>query len=82
MDLGDLAYDLLAGLLYGFVGLALMGVGWAMLDLLIPGNLGDLVCRDRRRDAGIVAAAGMLSISAIVTAAIVASEGDLGEGLA
>lgn len=82
MDVGDFAYDLLAGLLYGFVGLALMGVGWAVLDRLIPGRLGDLICRERRRDAGLVAAAGTLAIAAVVTSGIVASDGNLGEGLA
>ena len=33
MDPGDFGYDLLAALLYGFVGLALMGVGWVVLDV-------------------------------------------------
>lgn len=82
MDPGDLGYDLLAALLYGFVGLALMGVGWVVLDVLIPGKLADLICRDRRRDAGLVTASGTVAIAAIVTASIAASDDDLAEGLA
>jgi uncharacterized membrane protein YjfL (UPF0719 family) len=82
MDPGDVGYDLLAALLYGLVGLALMGLGWVVLDVLIPGNLADLICRQRRRDAGLVTAAGTISIAAIVTASIAASDDDLAEGLA
>jgi uncharacterized membrane protein YjfL (UPF0719 family) len=80
--IGDLAYDVLAGLLYGLVGIALMMAGFAVIDLLTPGKLGHLITVERRRDVGIVAAAGMLSVGAIVTSAILASDGDLGEGLA
>ena len=82
MEAGDLAYDALAGLLYGFVGITLMSIGWAVLDVLIPGSLADLVVRRRRRDAGLVAAAGIVAVAAIVTSAIAASDDDLGEGLA
>lgn len=81
MDPGDFGYDVLSALLYGLVGLVLMGAGWVVIDMLIPGKLADLILRDRRRDAGLVAAAGMLAISAIVTASIAASDDDLGEGL-
>ena len=82
MDLQDFAYDLLGGLLYGGVGIALMLLGFVMLDALTPGSLGHLICIDRRRDAGIVVACGFLAVGTIVTSAILASDGDLGEGLA
>lgn len=78
----DLAYDVLAGLLYGGVGILLMVAGFYVIDLLTPGKLGHLICVDRRRDVGIVVASGMLAVAAIVTSAILASDGDLGEGLA
>ena len=80
--ISDLAYDVLAGLLYGGVGIALMMAGFYVIDMLTPGRLGQLICVDRRKDVGIVVAAGMLANAAIVTAAIVASDDDLGEGLA
>jgi uncharacterized membrane protein YjfL (UPF0719 family) len=82
MDLADLAYDALAGLLYGVVGIALMVAGFMVIDLLTPGRLGHLIMHDRRRDVGIVVAAALLAVGAIVTSAIFASEGDLDRGLA
>lgn len=82
MDLSDLFADLAAGLLYGLVGLALLIVGYFVLDLLTPGHLGRQLAQDRNRNAGIVVSAGLLALGAIVTMSIVASEGDLAEGLA
>ena len=82
MDLQDLAYDALAGLLYGFVGITLMMAGFAVIDLLTPGRLGELIVHHRRRDVGIVAASAMLAVGAIVTSAILASDGELDRGLA
>ncbi|HWT91914.1 MAG TPA: DUF350 domain-containing protein [Solirubrobacteraceae bacterium] len=78
----DLAHDLLAGLLYGIVGLLLQYAGYKVLDLLTPGKLGHMLVHDRRRDIGIVVAAAMLAVGAIVTSAIIASDGDLDRGLA
>ena len=82
MDIQDLAYDALAGLLYVVVGIVLMVAVFAVIDLLTPGRLGDLIVNHRRRDVGIVAASAMLAVGAIVTSAILASDGDLGRGLA
>ena len=82
MDIQDLAYDALAGLLYGVVGIVLMMAGFAVIDLLTPGKLGELIVEHRRRDVGIVAASAMLAVGAIVTSAILASDGDLDRGLA
>ena len=80
--IGDLGYDVLAGLLYGLVGIALMLAGFAMIDLLTPGKLGEMIMVHRRRDVGIVVASALLAVGAIVTSAILASDGDLGRGLA
>lgn len=80
--LNDLAFDLVAGLAYGLVGIVLMLVGYGMLDLLTPGRLGEVIARDRRRDAGIVVGAALLGIGLIVTVAIVAAGGELAHGLA
>jgi len=82
VDLADFGLDLVAALLYGIVGVVLMTAGYGVLDLLIPGRLGELICRHRRRDVGIVVASGTLALGAIVTAAIFASEDQLGTGLA
>jgi hypothetical protein len=82
MDIQDLGYDMLASFLYGLVGIALMMVGFMLIDLLTPGKLGDLIVNHRRRDVGIVVASVMLAIGAIITSAILQSEGDLDRGLA
>lgn len=80
--LDDLALDLLGGFLYGALGIVLMVAGYALIDLLTPGRLGHLMMVERRRDVGVVVACAMLAVAAIVTSAILASDGDLGEGLA
>ena len=74
--------DLAAALLYRAEGPVLMMLGFAVIDLLTPGNLGRLLVEERNQAAGIVTGAALLAIGAIVTAAIAASEGELGEGLA
>lgn len=82
MDYWDtLLDDLAAGLLYGLVGIALLALGYFMIDLLTPGKLGRQLAEDRNRNAGIIVSSGLLSIGIIVTSAIIASEGSLVEGL-
>jgi uncharacterized membrane protein YjfL (UPF0719 family) len=80
--LDDLALDLLGGFLYGALGIVLMVAGYVLIDVLTPGRLGHLMMVERRRDVGVVVACAMLAVAAIVTSAILASDGDLGEGLA
>ncbi|HEX8102526.1 MAG TPA: DUF350 domain-containing protein [Solirubrobacteraceae bacterium] len=77
----DLAEDVVAAALYGVVGIALMAVGYVVIDLLTPGHLGRRLAVDRNRNAGVVVASALLAIGLIVTSAILASEGDLLEGL-
>ena len=73
--------ELPAGLLYGLVGIVLLVIGFFVIDLLTPGKLGRLLCEDRNRNAGVLVASGLLAIGLIVTSAIIASEGDLAQGL-
>ena len=77
----DLATELAAGLLYGVVGIALLALGFRVIDLLTPGHLGRQLCEDRNRNAGVITSAAMLSIGIVVTSAIIASDGDLAKGL-
>jgi uncharacterized membrane protein YjfL (UPF0719 family) len=79
--LSDLATELGAGLLYGFVGIALLALGYVVIDLLTPGHLGRQLCEDRNRNLGVIVSAAMLAIGIIVTSAIIASDGDLAKGL-
>ena len=82
MEWSDLLEDLGSGLLYGGVGIALLSLGFVMIDLLTPGKLGKQLCDDRNTNAGIVTTSAMLAVGIIVAAAIHASEGDLEKGLA
>ena len=77
----DLLEELAGGLLYGLVGIALLAVGFFVIDLLTPGKLGRLLTEERNRNAGIIVASGLLAIGLIVTSAIIASDGSLAEGL-
>jgi uncharacterized membrane protein YjfL (UPF0719 family) len=82
MEWSDLLEDLGSGLLYGGVGIALLALGYVVIDLLTPGKLGKQLCEDRNNNAGVITTSAMLAIGIIVTAAIHASEGDLEKGLA
>lgn len=78
----DFLTEIASALLYGGVGIVLMALGFLVIDLLTPGNLGHLVCVERNRSAGIITAAGLLAVGGIVTTAIASADGSLGEGLA
>ncbi len=78
----DFLTELAGGFLYGAVGIVLLVVGFTMIDLLTPGKLGHLIIHERNRSAGIVAAAALIAVGAIVTTAIASADGPLGEGLA
>jgi uncharacterized protein DUF350 len=77
----DLLNDLAGGLLYGLVGIALLALGYLVIDVLTPGKLGRLLVDERNRNAGILVSSGLLSIGIIVTTAIITSGGDLSHGL-
>ena len=77
----DLVEELAACLLYGLVGIALLALGYRVIDLLTPGHLGRQLADDRNRNAGVIVSSGLLAIGIIVTAAIVAAEGSLLRGL-
>lgn len=66
--------------LYAIVGLALMVLGFYVLDWTTPGPLRTLV-QAGRPNAAAVAASGVLSLSFVVVLAIYASSGELVDGL-
>ncbi|MBA2794653.1 MAG: DUF350 domain-containing protein [Thermoleophilaceae bacterium] len=74
--------DLASGLLYGALGIALMMLGYLMIDLVTPGRLGRILVEERNRDAGVIVSAGLAAVGIIVASAIWHAEGELGEGLA
>jgi uncharacterized membrane protein YjfL (UPF0719 family) len=70
-----------AALAYGAVGVALMALGFVVVDILTPGRLGQLIWAERNRGAGLVLSAKLLGVGAIVTTAIVTSDDGLADGL-
>lgn len=83
---GDLtAADLLEEvgivLAYCGVGLAMMLLGFILVDLLTPGRLRDLVWSERNRNAAVLVSTGFVAQGIIVVAAIYASSNDFVDGL-
>jgi hypothetical protein len=69
-------------LVYAVVGIAVLGLGYAALDLLTPGRLGAHIWMERSLNAAVVLASGFLGLGGIVFAAIWANgSGSLGEAL-
>ncbi|MPZ80315.1 MAG: DUF350 domain-containing protein [Actinophytocola sp.] len=66
---------------YGLVGLVLMAVGFALVDVLTPGNLREQVWVDRNRNAAVLLASNLVGVGIIVATAIAASEDDWGVGI-
>lgn len=75
-----LGHGVAAIALYAIVGLALIVLGFFVLDWTTPGPLRTLV-QARRPNAAAIAASGLASLSLVVVMAIFASSGDLLDGL-
>lgn len=79
--LNELVAGLASGLAFGVLGIALLVVGFFVVDLLTPGNLGQLVYAEHNRNAALVVASALLAVAAVTTTAIVTSEDGLAQGL-
>lgn len=73
--------DVLATLAYVGLGTVLIVLGYVVVDLLTPGKLGDLIFRQRKTDAALLASANVAAIGLILVSAILTSSDDTGEGL-
>jgi uncharacterized membrane protein YjfL (UPF0719 family) len=80
--LNDIVREGGAALAYGAVGVALMALGFLVVELTTPGKLGEQIWTERNRGAALILAAKLIGVGAIVATAIVTSEDGLGEGLA
>ncbi len=58
------------GAAYTLVGIALLAVGFVVLDLLTPGHLARHIYEERSVNAGIVASGGFLGLGAVLFTAI------------
>jgi uncharacterized membrane protein YjfL (UPF0719 family) len=76
-----LVTDLLVTLAYGVVGVALMAVGYVLVDVTTPGKLHELIWSERNRNAALLLASNLAGVGIIVVAAIAASADDFALGL-
>jgi len=76
-----LIQNLVSTLLYFVVGVIILVLGFAMVDMLTPGRLRSQVFLERRPNAVIVTAATDVSLTLVIVSAIVASSDKLGQGL-
>ncbi|WP_019629555.1 DUF350 domain-containing protein [Actinomadura atramentaria] len=70
-----------AALAYGAVGIALMALGYLVVEVTTPGRLGDQIWLERNRGAALILSAKLLGVGAIVATAIVTSDDGLAQGL-
>src|SRR5690606_19916247 len=80
--LEDLPADAGAALAYCGVGIALMALGFVLVDILTPGNLRRQIWIERNRNAALLVSANLLGVGIIVATAIWTSQGAIGAALA
>ncbi|MFI5840940.1 DUF350 domain-containing protein [Catenuloplanes sp. NPDC051500] len=73
--------DLLITLSYGVVGIALMSVGYLLVDIATPGKLHVLIWENRNTNAAVLLVSNLIGVAIIVVAAIAASHDDFVQGL-
>jgi uncharacterized membrane protein YjfL (UPF0719 family) len=79
--ISDLAAGVLSTVAYAVTGIVILALGYAVLDLITPGKLRDLVFAERNVNAATVVCGNVVALAAIVTTAIVESDDVLGRGL-
>ena len=81
VDLNPVLKGAVATILYFVVGMAVLLVGFYVVDVLTPGKLRQLVFIDRRPNAVVVAGAMYMALTVVIITAIVNSYSQLGQGL-
>jgi uncharacterized membrane protein YjfL (UPF0719 family) len=66
----DFGQGIASTIIFGVLGLVLMGVAFLVLDVLTPGKLGEIVCDDQPHPAARVSAASHFGVALIVAACI------------
>jgi hypothetical protein len=66
----DFGQGLLSTLIFGIIGIAVMGFAFVVLDWLTPGKLGDVICTPERHPGAMVSAASHFGAALIVCACI------------
>ena len=81
VDLNPILKGVVATILYFLVGMAVLVVGFYMVDVLTPGKLRQLVFVDRRPNAVVIACAMYIALTIVIISAIANSYTQLGQGL-
>ncbi|MEU5848320.1 DUF350 domain-containing protein [Saccharopolyspora shandongensis] len=79
--LQEMLAGLLAAVAYGVIGVAMMALGYVLVDLATPGKLRDLIWVQRNPNAALLLVSGLIGVGIILTTAIVGSADDLIVGL-
>ncbi|MFJ4923265.1 DUF350 domain-containing protein [Streptomyces sp. NPDC088725] len=66
---------------YGALGVVLLLLGIALVDLLTPGKLGKQIWEERNRNAAVLLSSALLGIGGIVFTSIWTTYEDFGKGL-
>jgi len=80
-DWSDIGEGLIASLAYVGVAVALLALGFFVLDLLSPGRLSVVIMKDRNANAARVASAGMLGLAIVVGTSVLTTHDDFVAGL-
>ena len=81
VDLNPVSKGVVATILYFLVGMAVLVVGFYMVDVLTPGKLRQMVFVDRRPNAVVLACAMYIALATVIISAITNSYSQLGQGL-
>ena len=81
VDLNPVLKGAVATILYFLVGMAVLVVGFYMVDVLTPGKLRQMVFVDRRPNAVVIACAMYIALTIVIITAIANSYSQLGQGL-
>ena len=81
VDLNPVFKGAVATMLYFVVGMAVLVVGFYMVDVLTPGKLRQMVFVDRRPNAVVIACAMYIALTIVIITAIANSYSQLGQGL-
>src|ERR1700739_3106532 len=81
IDLNPVIKGLVATVLYFLVGMAVLVLGFIMVDVLTPGKLRQIVFVDRRPNAVMLACAMYIALATVIITAITNSYSQLGQGL-
>ena len=81
IDLNPVVKGAVATILYFLVGMAVLVLGFVMVDVLTPGKLRQPVFIDRRPNAVLLTCAMYIALATVIISAIANSYSQLGQGL-